>query len=115
MVRGNQGCLLRYSGAELQLGLVETINQVSDDEICQRYPSLFNGSVCVQKDYSVKLHIDNSVRPTAQPHRRIPFHVRKKVEDKLQELENDDIIEKVEGPTPWVSPNSYSTKARPSR
>ena len=46
----------------------------------------------------------SNVRPTAQPHRRIPFHVRKIVEeDKLQELENDDIIEKVEGPTPWVS------------
>ena len=33
------GCLLRYSTA-LQLGLIEMINQVSDDEICQRYPSL---------------------------------------------------------------------------
>ena len=67
VVRGNHGCLLRYSTA-LQLGLIETINQVSDDEICQRYPSLFNGSVGVLKDYSVKLHIDNSVRPTVQPH-----------------------------------------------
>ena len=40
----------------------------------------------------------------AQPHRRIPFHVRKQVEDKLKELENEDIIERAEGPTPWVSP-----------
>ena len=39
-----------------------------------------------------------------QRHRRIPFHVRKKVEDELLRLEKLDIIEKVEGPTPWISP-----------
>ena len=30
--------------------------------------------------------------------------MRNQVERKLQELENQDVIEKVEGPTPWVSP-----------
>ena len=37
-------------------------------------------------------------------HRRIPFHQRKKVEVELARLEREDIIERVEGPTPWVSP-----------
>ena len=50
------------------------------------------------------IHVDESVRPVAQPHHLIPFHVRKQVEDKLKELENEDIIERAEGPTPWVSP-----------
>ena len=56
--------------------------------------------------YSVNsvLHVDESVKPVAQPHRRVPFHVRKQVEEKLKQLENDDIIERVEGPTPLVSP-----------
>ena len=40
----------------------------------------------------------------AQPHRCIPFHIRKEVVDKLRQLENEDIIERAEGPTPWVSP-----------
>ena len=40
----------------------------------------------------------------AQPHRRIPFHVREQVEEKLRQLENEDIIECAEGLTPWVSP-----------
>ncbi|XP_057381569.1 uncharacterized protein K02A2.6-like [Daphnia carinata] len=35
---------------------------------------------------------------------RIPFHLRKKVEDELERLERLDVIEKVSGPTPWVSP-----------
>ena len=55
------------------------------------------------KGEPVRIHIDESVRPVAQPHRRIPFHVRKQVEDKLRQLENEDIIERAEGPTPWVS------------
>ena len=37
-------------------------------------------------------------------YRRIPYHVRKDVEAEIQRLEKQDIIEKVEGPTPWVSP-----------
>ena len=56
------------------------------------------------KGEPARIHVDESVRPVAQPHRRIPFHVRKQVEDKLRQLENEDIIERAEGPTPWVSP-----------
>ena len=103
VVKGASGCLLRYATA-LQLGLVKVINHVDSEEIIKQYPALFDGSIGALKDYKVKLHIDTSVEPVAQPHRRIPFHVRKKVEDKLVELENADIIEKVDGPTPWISP-----------
>ncbi|CAB3986097.1 Hypothetical predicted protein [Paramuricea clavata] len=50
--------------------------------------------------------LDNSKAggPVAQSPRRIPFGLRKKVEDKLTELLDTDIIEKAEAPTPWVSP-----------
>jgi hypothetical protein len=41
--------------------------------------------------------------PVAQSLRRTPFHVRKDVEKKLKELQDLDIIEDVDGPTPWVS------------
>ncbi|GFO17915.1 transposon ty3-i Gag-Pol polyprotein [Plakobranchus ocellatus] len=53
---------------------------------------------------NIKLHIDNDVQPKAQTHRRIPYHVRKDVEKELKRLEEQDIIEEVEGPTPWMSP-----------
>lgn len=56
------------------------------------------------KDFQVKLHIDTTVQPTCQPHRRVPFHIRQRVEQELQKLEASDIIETVSGPTPWVSP-----------
>lgn len=54
----------------------------------------------------VTFSIDQSKAPKAQPQRRIPYHVRKRVEEALKKLEEEDIIEKVpenEG-TPWVSP-----------
>ncbi|KAK2163866.1 hypothetical protein LSH36_73g06005 [Paralvinella palmiformis] len=38
-------------------------------------------------------------------HRRIPYHIREKVQEKLEKLKQVDIIEEViDGPTPWVSP-----------
>ena len=56
------------------------------------------------KNFEVKLHIDPTVPPVPQQARRIPFHLRQKDSEALQQLENDDVIEKVEGPTPWISP-----------
>ena len=56
------------------------------------------------KGEPVRIHVDESITPVAQPHRRIPFHVRKQVEEKLTQLESDSIIERTEGPTPWMSP-----------
>jgi len=40
-----------------------------------------------------------SVTPVAQPIRRIPFSRREKVMRKLQELEDLDVVEKVDGST----------------
>ena len=39
------------------------------------------------KSDPIKLHINNDINPSVQRHRRIPFHVRKKVEDELLRLE----------------------------
>ena len=36
--------------------------------------------------------------------RRVPFSMRDKSEQKLNELVDLDVIERVEGPTPWISP-----------
>ena len=55
-------------------------------------------------DYLAKIHVDPEVLPVAQNTRRVPFSLREKLELKLKELQEADIIEKVEGPTPSVSP-----------
>ena len=68
-----------------------------------KYPSVFN-RLGKLKDYQLKLHVDESVQPVIQSNRRIPFSRREKVSEKIVELEKLDVIEKVTGPTRWLSP-----------
>ncbi|KAK3700539.1 hypothetical protein QZH41_000759 [Actinostola sp. cb2023] len=105
------GCLLgKRSATELgllQFGpVVSTVNAVKNSEverIISEHKAVFEG-VGKLKDCQLKIHVNNEVKPVAQPQRRVPFHVREAVDKKLQELEDLDIIESVTGPTPWVSP-----------
>ena len=73
------------------------------DQLVTQYASILEG-VGKLKNYQLKIHTDPTVTPVAQPLRRTPFHIRKDVEHKLQQLADLDIIEDAEGPTPWVSP-----------
>ena len=73
-------------------------------EIVSEFRTLFDDTTGTIEGITVKLHIDETVKPVAQRHRRIPFHIREDVEQEVERLEKLDIIENVEGPTPWVSP-----------
>jgi hypothetical protein len=112
VVEGSGGSLLSCATAQ-ELGLMKLcLNVVSQVGILEEFSDRFQG-IGKLKDYTVKLHIDQNVKPVAQPHRRIPFHICKKVEEELQNLEDLDMIEKVEGPTPWVSPiGDYIARVR---
>ncbi|CAF1081765.1 unnamed protein product, partial [Brachionus calyciflorus] len=56
------------------------------------------------KDFELELHIDKSVKPSQANPRKIPFHLRKAVEDQLKIKLDNDIIEEVENdPTTWLS------------
>ena len=104
VLEGTHGSLMSFATAS-KLGLVDVkVNSVAtDSNLIEQYPSVFQG-IGKLKDYEVKLHIDETVPPVAQSARRIPFHLRKKVSAELKKLEEQDVIEKVKGPTPWVSP-----------
>ena len=110
------GCLLGRQTAT-QLGLLRVGPQVSSinhaaspPTLRQQYPNVFDG-VGKLTDYQQKISINDTIKPVAQSPRRIPFHVRKQVSAKLNELERLDIIEKVSGPTPWVSPLVFVPKS----
>jgi hypothetical protein len=92
----------------LQLGedlvySVKSENHKVMSDIKLKFPSVFTG-LGKLKNYQLRLHIDDSVPPFAQPVRRIPFSRREKVLEKLKMLESLDVIEKVQTPTSWVSP-----------
>ena len=105
VIQGEGHALLGYKSAK-QLGILQ-INQVdvktANQDIYRNYDELFQG-LGKLKNHQVKIHTDPDVRPVIQQVRRLPFSLRSKVENKLKELLREDVIEQVDGPTPWVSP-----------
>jgi hypothetical protein len=113
VVKGqNSGNILSLVAAQ-DLGLITLhLNNVTTkddkmnlDKILGKHTEVFHGLgklTCV----TIKLDIDKDQIPKAQPQRRIPYHIRNKVEDALKALEKEDVIERVpeNEATPWVSP-----------
>ena len=76
IIEGNFGCLLSYKTASA-MGLIKLkINMVkpehpTHEQLLNEYAHIFDG-IRTLKDFEVKLHIDESVPPVAQP--PIEFH-----------------------------------------
>ena len=109
VIPGSHQSLLGKETSE-RLGLLRVGPQVRCVSVTEgnhpshRYPSLFRGGVGKLKDFQLTVPVDPDVTPVAQKVRRIPFSLQGPVERKLKELLDQDIIEQVSGPTPWVSP-----------
>lgn len=110
VAKGSSSSILSWTTSQT-LNLIKAVSTVEPPgnlppdapDFLKEFPNLTSG-MGKYKGEPARIHVDESVKPVAQPHRRVPFHVRKQVEEKLKQLENDDIIERVEGPTPWLSP-----------
>ena len=87
VIKGENGCLLSYKTAT-ELELISVIAQtnasvntttplstLSSTQLRSEYSDLFDG-IGKMTDFQVHLHIDPSVPPVTQLHRRIPFHPR---------------------------------------
>ena len=111
VVKGDDRTLLGRETAEvlnlLHIGPFQANNVDSGGLascIREKYKALLTG-VGLLKRCELKLHIDESVKPMAQPVRRIPFGLREKVDKKLDQLLELYIIEEVpDGPSRWISP-----------
>ena len=105
VVESGKSSLLSWK-TSLQLNLIKLVNNVTSgnvERLVGEYSDLFTG-LGKLKDCQVRLHIDETVQPVAQKHRRVPFHVRKDLEDQLRADEELGVIQSPSGPTPWVSP-----------
>ena len=99
VAKGPSRSLLSWKMSQ-RLKLIQVANTVEGTtipELLHKFSEVTTG-MGEYKGEPVKIHIDESIKPVAQPHRRIPFHVRKQVEGKLDQLQKDDIIERAEGP-----------------
>jgi hypothetical protein len=118
VIKGNVISLLG-SDTAMQLGVLKIgtdINAVHSmskvDKIVQEFcdKKLFEGLGKV-KGRQIRLSLNPEVKPVAQPVRRTPFGIHNKVEDKIKEMIDMDVIEPVKEPTPWVSPIVVVPKA----
>ena len=82
----------------IELAAVYASSKNIGEILQEKHPEVFNGFGKL-KGRAVKLHIDSNLKPVAQPIRRTPFSLRSKVEAKIQELVDLDIIEPAQGPT----------------
>ena len=110
VMKGNATGLLSAGTSKaldlLQLQAPEQVHKIetqSTSLIVDEYQDRFKG-IGKLVDFQVKLHVDPNVEPVAQNYRRMPYSMCDAVSDKLNSLMDDDIIEKVSSPTPWVSP-----------
>ena len=119
VVQGTATCLLgQHTATKLNLLHLKPVNKVDShkldshyNNIVSQYPEILQG-IGELKDVEVKLHINEQVPPVVQRHRKAPFHLRKQIEEKLRDLQDQDIIEDATGPTPWVSPLVASPKPK---
>ena len=73
------------------------------ETLMKEYKDVFTG-IRKMKDTKINLHINHDITPIKQKVRRVPFHLRGKLEEELTRLEEEDIIEEATGPTDWISP-----------
>ena len=62
---------------------------------------MFSGLGCMKGAYHIELY--HSVQPIIHPPQRILYSLLEKLKAKLQELEEKDVVQKVDRPTPWVN------------
>ncbi len=109
--------LLSYKMAQ-ELGMVTVANTVETEpsrvqELLKKYSNTSEG-IGKMKGVKVDLNIDTDVSPTAQPLRHIPFSVRPKIEEEIRRLQKEDIIERIDKPTSWVSLTVITPKKNPN-
>ena len=88
----------------LKIGVDANVDRISSvQSVHDKYPKCFEG-IGKLTDYQLHLHVDSDVTPVTQNMYRILYSLRAEVNDKLDELEALDIIERVNEPSCWVSP-----------
>lgn len=96
VVTGDKQCLLGESTArELQ------VLKIGFDIAAIKTPRTTFPKI---KGVVAEISIDETVQPVQQPYRRAPFALEELIEKKLTYLLEQDIIERVNQPSRWVSP-----------
>ncbi|XP_063628947.1 uncharacterized protein LOC134800377 [Cydia splendana] len=98
------------------MNLVKRVFAVSETEqlhspaFVTEYKDVFQGIGCLPGSY--KIRVNRECKPVVHAPRKVPIPLREKLKAKLEDMERQGIIEKVEGPTDWV--NSMTIVKKPN-
>jgi transposase InsO family protein len=111
LIRYNEKFLVKRVSEPCKKVLAMTRRQKIADMIMDN-PEVFTGKIGKAKTNEVSLMIDDSVTPVVQKQRRIPVNLSDRAESKIQDLLDQDIIERVPDnqPRSWVSPPVIAPK-----
>jgi len=76
---------------------------VLTEEILARFPSVFSDGVGPELSGEYKMRIDSNARPVQHSPRGVAVALRPKLRETLENLLEQDVIEQVTTPTPWIS------------
>ena len=75
----------------MHINKLSTTNDKKLDKILSKHATVFKGLGKLHDVIKEQLNIDQDQTPKIQPNRRIPFHIRNKVKNALEELEQEDV------------------------
>jgi hypothetical protein len=73
--------------------------------LVNKYKNNFIGVGKFKKPYHIE--IEENAKPVVNPIRKVPFALHEQLKKHLNELENTDIIRKVEGCAEWVNSSQH--------
>jgi len=85
------------------VSVVHEVHQPCSENVQDKHPQLFKGLGKLEGKYHIQL-VDNVVPYAVNTPRRIALPLLPKVKDKLEELEKQGVISKVDKPTDWCAP-----------
>ena len=95
------------------MNLVQRLDAINNNytDFLDSYSDVFEGLGCISNtDYHIK--VDKTCQPVVHMPRRVPVTLRPKIQAELNQMEELDVIEKVEEATDWV--NSMVTIVKPN-
>ena len=106
VAQGSYGTLMsRHTAEKLSLikinkkaVIAKVVTNSNAESIADEFADRFEG-LGKLANVQVQIHLNPDVTLVIQPHHRIHFHLRQKVKDELQHLEDMDVIERVTQPT----------------
>lgn len=88
----------------VELGVVKRVRSVvATQGLLEKYSDVFEGLGTIKGVvYDMKMKPD--AKPVVNPPRRVPYALRNRLKESLDNLVKDDVIETVTEPTEWVNP-----------